>query len=165
MRKTLVAISAIFLLVLFILSLSYERLPGEAQPALLNYVIDGDSLAVEVDGKEQIFRLLDIDAPEYGEPFNQEATAFLKSKLEKDMPLYFYQGQFGQDVYGRWLVLVWTGQPGKLDQQSYQASLNAQLVRQGLALPRKYNVTSPFFAQLESLRNEAEENKRGVHQP
>lgn len=164
MRRILVALSALLLIALFIILQRAERSLGEVQVALLDYVIDGDSLAVNIEGQVHIFRLMDIDAPEQDEPFHQEATTFVKEKLQRDLPVYYYQGSFGQDIYGRSLVLVWQTRPDRVDRNSYLHSLNAQLVQQGLAIPIKYKVYSPFFDQLEPLRVEAQQKKRGVHQ-
>lgn len=164
MRKILAIFSALLLLGMFFYSVESFRDRGDAELALLDYVIDGDSLAVTIEGKPHIFRLLDIDAPEHGEPFSEQASELLKSQLERGLPLYYYKGDYGLDVYGRMLVLVWRDKPAAIDRAAYLQSLNAELVRQGLALPEKYKVSTSFYSALEALRKEAEQQKKGVHQ-
>ncbi len=92
-------------------------------------VIDGDTIKVEIDGKQESVRLIGVDTPETVHPrkpverFGKEASEFTKRiaegqtvKLEPD------PGNADRDRYGRLLRYVYL-EDGRL--------LNAEIIRQG----------------------------------
>lgn len=72
------------LLVLAALFAPFGSACGEARnslPARLVRVIDGDSIAVSVNGRETEIRLYGIDAPEYRQAYGAESTQALRGLL------------------------------------------------------------------------------------
>lgn len=101
-----------------------ERLQAE-----LVEVIDGDTIKVNIDGKEETVRLLLIDTPElhhprHGEqPFGKEAKAFVVELLEGATVELEQDVTNGPDKYGRLLYYVYAN----------GVSVQEQLLQQGLA--------------------------------
>jgi endonuclease YncB( thermonuclease family) len=88
--------------------------------ATVEYVLDGDSLEVNLDGHRQQVRLLGIDAPEKDQPFADSARHYLQSLCEgRQVRLIDH----GRDKYERILAEVFVG----------DICLNQQLVRDGYA--------------------------------
>lgn len=77
-------------------------------------VIDGDTFTFKHEGKIEKVRMIGIDSPEnsslrlwYSESFSQEATNFLKEKIEWEEVVFEYDdSQWKYDDYGRHLVYV-----------------------------------------------------------
>ncbi|MGG4492276.1 thermonuclease family protein [Metabacillus idriensis] len=97
-------------------------------PAKVIRVIDGDTVKVLVDGKEETLRLLLVDTPETVhpnkpvQPFGPEASSFAKSTLSgKEVKLELDVGE--RDKYGR--LLVYLHADGKM--------FNKLLIEKGLA--------------------------------
>jgi micrococcal nuclease len=91
-------------------------------------VIDGDTIAVRLDGREEDVRLIGIDTPETVKPdtpvqcFGPRASNFTHSRLEgKTVRLVL--GAERHDVYGRLLAYVYLG----------KRFFNPILARRGLA--------------------------------
>ncbi|WP_066638451.1 thermonuclease family protein [Desulfolucanica intricata] len=121
-------------------------------------VVDGDTVEVLLNGKEEDVRLIGVDTPETKhptkpvEPYGPEASAFTKKNLEgKKVYLEFDAQQ--RDNYGRLLCYLY------LEDGTFY---NAELIRQGYAqvLTVPPNVRhSDMFVQ---LQREARENNRGM---
>lgn len=97
-------------------------------PAKVVRVIDGDTVKVLVDGKEETLRLLLVDTPETVhpnkpvQPFGPEASSFAKNTLSgKEVKLELDVGE--RDKYGR--LLVYLHVDGKM--------FNKLLIEKGLA--------------------------------
>ncbi|MDR0137021.1 thermonuclease family protein [Metabacillus idriensis] len=97
-------------------------------PAKVVRVIDGDTVKVLVEGKEETLRLLLVDTPETVhpnkpvQPFGPEASSFAKSALAgKEVELELDVGE--RDKYGR--LLVYLHVDGKM--------FNKLLIEKGLA--------------------------------
>ena len=96
-------------------------------------VIDGDTIVVRYDGKDERVRLLNIDAPERGEDGFDASTEALR-KLIADRPVdleWEEPGVPSRDRYGRLLAFVFApvsaGPPGK------RIHINVGMVRGGWA--------------------------------
>jgi micrococcal nuclease len=76
-------------------------------------VTDGDTIRVDVDGREEPVRLILIDAPETRDPnnspecFGQEATTYLSWLLSLGGDLYLETDVSDRDRFGRLLRYVW----------------------------------------------------------
>lgn len=97
-------------------------------PAKITRVVDGDTMKVSLDDKEETIRLLLVDTPETVhpnkevQPFGPEASAFAKKLLtDQDVVLEFDVSE--RDRYGRLLVYLWIG----------DRMFNELLLEQGLA--------------------------------
>lgn len=119
--------------------------------ALVTRVIDGDTIIVLLNGKEEKVRLIGIDTPERGRPYFYEATKKTaelvlgkKVKLVKDVS--------ERDRYGRLLRYVYVG----------NLFVNAELVRQGFAMVYTYPPDVKFSEYFLKLQQEARKAKQGL---
>jgi len=101
--------------------------------ATVQFVVDGDTIDVLIDGSEERVRLLGIDTPETrlddGPPecYGPEATAFTTSLLPAGTAVRLERDVVGRDDYGRLLAYVYRADDGTL--------VNEELIRQGYARP------------------------------
>ena len=86
-------------------------------------IVDGDTLHVEIDGRDETVRLFGINAPEAGQPCADEATRRLRALAGREVRLL--PDARDRDRYGRLLRYVYA--PDGL-------SIDAALVAEGLAL-------------------------------
>ncbi|HLS82158.1 MAG TPA: thermonuclease family protein [Steroidobacter sp.] len=109
-------------------------------------VIDGDSLEAQIQGVVMEFRLAEIDAPEYDQPYGPDAKRLLEELIgERTLVL----APFDIDSYGRTVAHVWAG----------DVQLNRELVIRGAAW-----FLSDFTLDetLYYVEQEAREAKRGL---
>jgi micrococcal nuclease len=102
-------------------------------------VVDGDTLDVSIDGREERVRMIGIDTPEVahdgsperpGNPaecFGPEATAFTAGLVAPGTAVRLERDVVGRDDYGRVLAYVYRASDGIF--------VNYELVRQGYAQP------------------------------
>jgi micrococcal nuclease len=124
---------------------------------LCTRVIDGDTIIVDIDGKQERVRLIGVDTPETVHPskpveyFGKEASEFTKSMVEgKKVRLEFDWQR--RDKYGRLLAYTY------LEDGTF---LNAEIIKQGYG----FAYTRFPFKYLEEFRQyerEARENGRGL---
>jgi micrococcal nuclease len=103
--------------------------------AVVEYVVDGDTIDVLIDGTEERIRFTGIDTPEKArldtgapaECFGDEATAFTESLLPVGTPVRLERDVVGRDDYGRILAYVYRAGDGIF--------VNYEIVRQGYAMP------------------------------
>jgi micrococcal nuclease len=114
-------------------------------PAKIISVIDGDTMKVKVNGKEETIRLLLVDTPETKhpnkpvQPFGPEASVFAKKTLEgKDVQIEIDVSE--RDKYGRLLAYLWID--GKM--------FNEMLLEKGLA--RVAYIYSPNVKYVDQFR-------------
>jgi micrococcal nuclease len=109
-----------------------RAIPAGAVPVALVTVVDGDTLVVEVDGAREPVRLIGVDAPEAGGPYQQvecfgaEAAGAL-TWLAGSGDLFIELDREERDRYGRLLRWVW------LDLGNEVYLLNEALLRAGYA--------------------------------
>lgn len=114
--------------------------PGAVEAnAVVDHIVDGDTIDVIVDGREERVRLTGIDTPEIAhaasgnrpaqiaECFGDEATAFTAAFVPVGTPVRLERDVVGRDDYGRLLAYVYRASDG--------AFLNYEIVRQGYAQP------------------------------
>jgi micrococcal nuclease len=101
--------------------------------AVVELVIDGDTVDVRIDGDDERVRLIGIDTPETKRPdtpvecFGPEATAFTQSLLAPGTPVRLERDVVGRDDYGRILAYVYRASDGIF--------VNFEIIRQGYARP------------------------------
>lgn len=105
-----------------------EDEPPASATAYVSRVVDGDTVEVQLDGREEDVRYIGVDTPETVKPdtpvqcFGPQASAFNHGLVEhRRVRLVF--GEERRDVYGRLLAYVYLG----------ERFVNAELVRRGLA--------------------------------
>ncbi len=119
--------------------------------ATVVFVIDGDTIEVSLDGRNERLRLVGIDAPERGECGYEEARSALIDlvdgvavRLEADVS--------DRDRFGRLLRYVWVG----------DVLVNEVLTSEGVAIARRYPPDTALAPRLEAAQAEAQEAARGL---
>lgn len=96
-------------------------------------VVDGDTIRARADGKEIKIRLVNIDAPEIGQPFGNKSKNFLDKLLYAKKITLLAEGK---DRYGRVLGNVF----------SDKSNVNAMMVKFGFAwVYEKYAKNSSLY--------------------
>lgn len=141
--------------------------PPEAVPAIVERVVDGDTIRVRVEervgsiepGDAVPVRLLNLDAPELDHPDRgedcgaAEARAFLEGLLRPHSRVHLVADAEDRDQYGRALRGVWNEQ-GRF--------VNAEVVRAGWAEAVLYPPNDRFHEPLAALEAEARAQARGA---
>jgi len=128
--------------------------PERMLKATVTRVVDGDTLDVLVDGREERVRLIGVDAPEVrgeAEPYGAEGMAFARQRLTGqavDLELDVEE----RDRYGRLLAYVWIG--GEL--------FNETLVREGYATVMTVPPNVKYAERFVALQEEAREAGTGL---
>ena len=150
MRKeaNLLVISLIFL----IASSGCQTMAGfatdEKEAAIVTRITDGDTITIEGGAR---VRLLGINSPEKGERFYSEGKKFVEQQLlYKQIELE--RDVIDKDRYGRILRYVW------LD----GALVNAQIVRQGLAIAQVYEPNRKYSEEITEAERMAIDEKQGI---
>ncbi|WP_225986131.1 thermonuclease family protein [Psychrobacillus glaciei] len=125
--------------------------------AVVTRVVDGDTIKVKVNGKEETVRMILVDTPETKhpklgvQPFGPEASSFTKNaltgeeiELEKDIS--------ERDRYGRLLRYVWID--GKL--------FNETLIEKGLARVAVFQPDVKYIDQFRELQQKAQKQGIGI---
>ena len=145
-------------LLLLVISLVLSSIVTAQDFYLCTRVIDGDTIAVEKNGKKEKVRLIGVDTPETVHPskpveyFGKEASEFTRKNVEGKRVRLEYDWQ-SRDKYGRLLAYVYIEENGTF--------LNAEIIRQGYG----FAYTRYPFKYLEDFRKyerEARENRRGL---
>lgn len=95
----------------------------EGETAVVRSVIDGDTIEVELGGREYRLRYIGVDTPERGEPYYAEATE-ANRQLVEGQPIILVKDVSETDRFGRLLRYVY------LEDGTF---VNAELLRQGMA--------------------------------
>lgn len=115
------------------------------------YAIDGDTVQI---GGERV-RLVQIDTPEIGTCYAEQARRFTQRFIEKEGEVKLVKDTRldNRDTYGRALrYLIKAGR-----------NLNLELVRKGYAKPMFYNgVRGKYAAKIEQYARSAKANRLGV---
>lgn len=130
--------------------------------AVVESVVDGDTIDVIVDGREERVRLTGIDTPEEArrdtgapaECFGDEATAFTESLLPVGTPVRLERDVEGRDDYGRLLAYVYRADDGIF--------VNYELVRQGYAQPLTIPPNVTFSELMVQAARDAEADDAGL---
>lgn len=133
------------------------NIPPNTVAAKLVRVVDGDTIFVDIGGRQYKVRYIGMDTPETVHPFkpvqyfgkeasekNRELLAGKEIRLEKDIS--------ETDKYGRLLRYVWVG----------NVMVNAELVRLGYASSYTYPPDVKYQRLFLQLEREARENNRGL---
>ncbi|GAB3051586.1 thermonuclease family protein [Virgibacillus ainsalahensis] len=136
-----------------------QETPNHAEKAIVNRVVDGDTIEINYNGSVEDVRLLLVDTPETVhpskpvQPFGLEASNFAKETLEKGETVYIEFDGPKRDHYERLLGYIWDD--GK--------NFNKQLLRKGLA--RYAYVYDPPYTHQEAFQkaeNYARNNQLGI---
>lgn len=128
--------------------------------AVVTAIVDGDTLAVEVAGREERVRLLGIDTPESVAPdrpvqcFGPEAAQALAGLAPVGTRVRLVLDQEARDRYGRLLVYAY--------RDDDQLFLNRWLVAEGFAATLTYEPNTAHAADFAGLEVSARSAGRGL---
>lgn len=126
-------------------------IPVDAVEATLLRVVDGDTIHVSIQDKEETVRYVGVDTPERNQPGYQAATEANRALLGDGM-LYLEPDQSDRDNFGRLLRFVYTGDG---------TFVNRELVFQGWAQPVEYSPDISRATEFRQMARDAAEAKRG----
>jgi len=130
---------------------------GSSQTAVVTRVVDGDTVEVDVDGREEDLRYIGVDTPESVKPdapvecFGVEASDFNKELVEGETVRIVYDAE-RRDVYERLLAYVYVG----------DTFVNAELVRRGYATTLTIAPNDRYAGMFARLEREASAAGRGL---
>jgi micrococcal nuclease len=120
-------------------------------------VVDGDTIIISFNGKEERVRMIGIDTPETVhptkpvEPFGPEASEYTKRRLEgkkAGMELDVQE----RDQYGRLLAYVWVD----------GVMINNELLEEGLAVVSTYPPNVKYVEFFRQTEKKAKEEKKNI---
>lgn len=128
--------------------------------AVVEHVVDGDTIDVLIDGREERVRLIGIDTPETKKPnspvecYGPEASAFTETMLPPGTEVYIERDTVGRDDYGRLLGYVYRAVDAMF--------VNAEIVRQGFAQPLSIAPNTVHASQFVDAARSAESDDLGL---
>jgi len=135
------------------------ELPTDAN-AVVERVVDGDTIEVNIAGRGETVRLIGIDTPETKKPdtpvecFGPEASARLAELLPVGTPVRLERDIDSRDRYRRLLAYVYR-EPDDL-------FVNAVLIDEGLARPYPFEPNTTFADQFAAAAETARTNGIGL---
>ncbi len=130
-----------------------SAIPGDAQPATVEYVHDGDTIFL-TDGRK--VRLLGINTPEVGdnlECYGDEATAALRSLLPEGAEVLVVSDVEALDQYGRSLLFIYLPDG---------TNVNLAMVRSGAAEVVQYDPNYLLQGELRAAEDAAYSEGAGL---
>ncbi|MBQ7767182.1 MAG: thermonuclease family protein [Lachnospiraceae bacterium] len=128
-------------------------------------VIDGDTIVVNMNGKEHNIRMIGIDAPESVDPDEEEnsvfgdiASAYTEEHLKTGTNIFLSFDKEKYDQYGRMLAYVWVCEDNDDINNLYQY----QMVKDGYAWAIKIEPNTAFNNYLDEAMKDAGQNRRGL---
>lgn len=139
------------------------------QKAKVKYAVDGDTIWVDIDGKDEKIRFVGVNTPEIakdGKPAEfmaDEAKDFTNSIL-KNKEIYLERDISDRDKYDRLLRYIWLEEPAKNPSLSdiEKNTLNGILVKEGYAYANYYKPDIKYQDYLKELEKSAQDNKKGI---
>ena len=128
--------------------------------AIVDYVIDGDTIDAIINGREERVRLIGIDTPETKKPnspiecFGPEATAFTESLLPVGTPIRIERDTVNRDDFGRLLGYVYRAEDGIF--------VNYETIRQGFATPLSIEPNTTYIELFVDAARSAESDDVGL---
>lgn len=163
-----------FLIISILLALVLSAVSLYAQKKLSDYdmveaemirVVDGDTLIVFMNGREERIRLIGVDAPESvssneeeNSVFGERASEYTKEALSPGTKVFLTFDEEREDQYGRILAYVWTDS----DLQNMDALFQKQLLADGYAIAIHYEPNTMYTQILYAAMNEARLKKQGL---
>jgi micrococcal nuclease len=135
------------------------ELPPDAN-AVIDRVIDGDTIEVIMDGRHVTVRLIGIDTPETKKPdtpvecFGPEASARTAELLAPDTPVRLERDVDSRDKYGRLLAYVHREPDGLF--------VNEILLGEGLARPYPFEPNTTYADRFAVVAEAARVNGLGL---
>ncbi len=144
-----------------------QSVPGGAQPAVVDRVVDGDTIRLHAaadgdvlpDGEEVAVRLLEVDTPETVRPnspvecYGPQASAFLTRLTPIGARVWVLDDVEPEDQYGRSLLYVWTSD-GRF--------VNREIVSSGHGRAVLFEPNDAYIDELRDAEDDARADRRGL---
>jgi micrococcal nuclease len=130
------------------------RTAAPTSDAVVDHVVDGDTIDVAVGDRHERIRLIGIDTPEVyvdsGPPdcYGPEASAFTKQLLTNGTPVRLVRDTVARDDYGRLLAYVYLAADGRM--------VNELIVDGGYATPLSIAPNTTFASRFVAAARAAE---------
>ncbi|MDY2794767.1 thermonuclease family protein [Peptostreptococcus porci] len=143
------------------------------ETAKVTKVVDGDTINVQINGKDYKVRMIGVDTPETVHPskpvqfYGREASDYTKKNLT-DKTVYLQKDVSDTDKYGRLLRYVWTAAPSSdnpSEEEIIESMYNANLVKNGYAHAYTYQPNSRYSDLFSKLQSSAREKNIGLWNP
>jgi len=128
-------------------------------------VVDGDTLVIEIDGKNVTLRLIGLDTPETVDPrkpvqcFGKEASEKAKQILTgTSVRIEMDPSQGELDKYGRLLAYVYV----PADVRPEGILVNEYMIAEGYGHEYTYNLPYKYQAEFKAAERKAREEKKGL---
>lgn len=135
------------------------------EEAYVTKVVDGDTIWVQINGKDYKVRMIGMNSPEYTkeiEPYGKEATEFTTNML-LNKTIYLQKDVSDTDSYDRLLRYVWIDKIDNITPDTVSKSLfNYIIVEEGLAKSKYYSPDISLQEYLDNAQNNAKRNKKGI---
>ncbi len=131
---------------------SASQPPPDGQRAEVLFVVDGDTIEVDLAGDPFTVRYIGVDTPERDKPFYEEATDANKALVE-GQEIILVRDVSETDRFGRLLRYIY------LPDGTF---VNAELISQGYGQVVTFPPDVAETENLLSLQQDARENKRGL---
>lgn len=135
--------------------------PGGVEAnAVVDVVIDGDTIDVVIDGTGERVRLIGIDTPETKRPdtpvecYGPEATAFMEVLLPAGTPVRIERDVVNRDDFGRLLGYVYRARDGIF--------VNYEMMRHGYAQPLTIRPNDTYATLFADAARAAERDDAGL---
>jgi micrococcal nuclease len=131
-----------------------------AEPAVVEHVVDGDTIDVALGAQVERIRMIGIDTPETKIPdeapecWGPEATALTEALLPVGTPVRLERDLEPRDDYGRLLAYVIRDADGLV--------VNVELARQGAAEPLRIRPNVAYAGSIAAAAEEARAAGRGL---
>lgn len=137
--------------------------------AKVKYAVDGDTIWVNLNGKDEKARFVGVNTPEVskdGEPaeFMAEEAKDFTNKTLKNKEIFLEKDVSDRDKYDRLLRYIWLEEPSSDPTLSdiENKTLNGILVKEGYAYANYYKPDIKYHKYLTKLEKSAKENKLGI---
>ncbi|SHF14894.1 micrococcal nuclease [Desulforamulus putei DSM 12395] len=136
--------------------------------ATVTRVIDGDTVHVSINGRDETVRMIGVNTPETHHPskpveyYGPEAEKFTRSQLDGKQ-IWLQKDVQERDKYGRLLAYIWLEQPASDSESEVRAKMyNAKLLLDGYAQVMTIPPNVKYADLFVKLQREAREGGRGL---
>lgn len=148
-----------------------HAVPTALEEAVVCEVIDGDTLRVELAGKQQTVRLTGINTPEASgddgaksTPEGERAAEHLADIVKAGDVVYLQKDTSNADDNGNLLRFVWSAKPNSFtDVNEIKAKMiNGRMLTDGYAMAHKFKPDDAYFNIFRALQLDAYHAERGL---
>lgn len=133
--------------------------------AVVLRVVDGDTIIVALNNREERIRMIGVDAPESvslneeeNTVWGQAASEYTKSVLEPGSNIWMTFDIEERDQYGRMLAYIWLDS----DTENLNHLFQKQLIEEGYALAIRYEPNTKYAAELYAAMEGAISARKGL---